>query len=619
MFMLKAGAAPAVVSALKHSNAYCRAAAASVAAGGSWTFDNETTGNAMSVICAKTEALKALREAGLVPALVEVVRAGRSGSGLGPATGVFRNIKVQMVEAGEVITLPNSEPALHACNALSLLTRTRATRDLGKSAILFRLEVSEEVAKTRGAAAALVGCLRQFEGLLQEPPMQLITNAMMTLAGHGGSSHTARQRAFCKELLDAGLPDLLPSLIRPGQIGISLLVLDTLPGIFLSVDSYYFPPTTLPPLAAALAKYIEEGPDDLGDLQTLRNKASYCLGMAMFRLHDKELRFMRLSTRCIKRVADVMGTGDERDAVEAFGIIWEQAKADRPVEVMKAALSSEAFVPGLLRVARVEHMAGEAEFQCMVMLAPMVVAACGEGHFSKAVDAGLLKVFMYYLAMPQHQKFALIMCLKLLVVPGIKEKLWEAGFARNVIRSVHSVVDLAQWLCREADAQVPGLAGEFVEAGLLEKLEKAKRKMVGQPAKQRALEDLIEVLASLDGSGSPGAGDRSPGSPGTGRVISKEELEEMHNVFAKVRLRFDYVLALALSASRGTYRGIYRGIYTPGYLRRYPGIYTPVYTRVYPYVYRGMSIYIYALYKCPHVPRWIPFPLLTVAFSYCSP
>lgn len=261
--MLRSGAVPAVMSALKHSHASCRAAAASVIAGENYVVENDV-GRSTIVVCASIASLRALQETGLVPALLDIVRAGRCDDVQGPRTGVFSNITVDVVVGDKTVTLPNHEPALHACNALAALTRTRnALKDLDPQKAVFGAFVVAELVKTRHTAAALVACLRQFQGDLAVPPGQLIEHVvafayvlapqhLRTLGLRDG-----QKRVFFEELLKAGLPDLLASLIRPGQPEVSLVMLGILLGICHAPDFDSLPSKSL---AAALVKYMEEGP-----------------------------------------------------------------------------------------------------------------------------------------------------------------------------------------------------------------------------------------------------------------------------------------------------------------------------------------------------------------------
>lgn len=200
--------------------------------------------------------------------------------------------------------------------------------------------------------------------------------------------------------MNAGLPDLLPSLIRPEQIGISSLMLETQNQI-MSGEVPCFPPESLPPLAAALAQYVEEGPD--GILQVLVDQATYCLGMVVNRLPEDQRDALQLSARCVTRMAGVMVSGDEREAVYAYTNICTQVRGARSAEVLTAALSSGGFVPGLVRLASVEHMAAEVGFQLSVVCAPSMIARwCEEPYISQAINSGLLSVLEPYLDKPKY-------------------------------------------------------------------------------------------------------------------------------------------------------------------------------------------------------------------------
>lgn len=273
--MMKAGAVPAVMSALEQANPCCRAAAASVVAGG--ILKSDVRGPCVRALFACPEAVEALLEAGLVPALMHIICSGPSDHVPPAGPGVFSNPTMEISPAKQLITLPNSEPALHACLALSLLAECEATlfSDVGwgrsKST-----HVAVEVAKTPRAAAMLVQCLRHYTGDLQVAPGQLICSVLTTLNKHGGSSHAACRHAFCKALLEAGLADLAASLIRPGKPGITEIVMSIVPETFKALGPDCIPPQCLWAIVDACARFIEEdGGDSKWD--SIRGKAAIFL------------------------------------------------------------------------------------------------------------------------------------------------------------------------------------------------------------------------------------------------------------------------------------------------------------------------------------------------------
>lgn len=108
---------------------------------------------------------------------------------------------------------------------------------------------------------------------------------------------------------------------------------------------------------------------------------------------------------------------------------------------------------------------------------------------------GVIPVLESYLGLAEFQPDALDVCALLLKVPSALAKLREAGFVPAVTRASHCAAELGRWVrnhCRTSD-----LVEEFVDAGLLGKLEEDMSRMVGQPAEQREVAALIDELARI--------------------------------------------------------------------------------------------------------------------------
>lgn len=502
--MLKAGAIPAVMSALKHSNAYCRAAAASVAMGG--TFDDGGD-KGVNIMGSSPETTRALLEAGLVPALMDIVRAGASENAPSSSPGVFSNVRVQMASGVQLITLPNFEPALHACNALGLLVvPDEALRVPFDGYGYSKAKVAAEVASTPRAAAVLVQCLRQYTGELRDVPGQLIRAVVLALAKEGGSSQATCLRAFCTGLLQAGLPDLLPSLIKPEQPNLALYMMGTMMETFEALGPDCLPPKCLPAFATACAESIAEVQDP--KCQPLREDGACCLGLALAALGIESLK-VPLSRRCIKSLASVMVSGPFPAAGHASVILVNRIDIGRTGGVLEDAMAG-GFVPGIFRVARERHrvpgpLVGGHD-RMVVCAVQWIVHSEDELYINQAVDSGLLPFLESYLSKPEFEAGVLMACTCILEVPSALAKLRTAGLAPSFVRAAHSPVELGRWVSQYCRA--PGLVTEFVDAGLLEKLDGAKSNMAGQPAKQREVAALIDELARIAGSGSRADGSR---------------------------------------------------------------------------------------------------------------
>lgn len=465
--MLAADAARNVVSALYHSDRYCRAAAAAAAAG---VFRPDI--RHAEVILGSSKPLIALLEAGLVPALLDVVGAGRIGYVQGPSAGVLSNFKVQMQGLPSTFLLPNSEPALHACNALALLTRTWKLRHDSPAqqdrdaAILLRVEVAVLVMKTPEAAAVLVRCLRQFDGEVQQAPGQVIANVLRTVYQHGDISHAACNIAFCEELQKAGLLDLMPNLIRPGAEGITTFMLESLRDILDCLTVKCLQAPALQTLAFALANYVEQSPG--GELQDLQNRATYCLSRVLARYHKIQSNELQLSERCIRNVAGAMVSGGTIQAWAACVLVVRQAKGDRLVAVVRAALSG-GFVRGALRMGQFLSHGSVApdlqddffKFFCDALI---LIAGCGEEQcITEAVDSNLFGLLKSLFGRPQCQEDILTVCAKLLESPWALIKIWEADFVSAVTQAADDKVKLGLWVSTTPAAKV--LVDDFVAAG----------------------------------------------------------------------------------------------------------------------------------------------------------
>lgn len=185
--LLQGGAAKALVAALNHDSPDCRGASAFA------TF-----------AAAHSEVLTALRAAGLIPAMMDLVRRGFAPSPSPPPSqsrpglGLLRGSKaLRQGSYGKDFEIPLADAALIACSALNYLCKSHA-------------QLAQEIAETADPATAILSCLRQSvaAGEAATVPAELLATLVAKLKG-------PCKLAICIELSAGEFPALLPSLIRP--------------------------------------------------------------------------------------------------------------------------------------------------------------------------------------------------------------------------------------------------------------------------------------------------------------------------------------------------------------------------------------------------------------------
>lgn len=156
------------------------------------------------------------------------------------------------------------------------------------------------------------------------------------------------------------------------------------------------------------------------------------------------------------------------------------------------------FVPGVLRFARERHnFLPDAQWiDKKIISAVKWVSDAGEKRYVvQAIDSGLVTFLESYLSKPEFQGDALELCASLLKVPAALAELRKAEFVPSVTLAAHSPVELGRWVTKHCRGS--GLVADFVEAGLLRKLESVKSQTAGEPAQQREVATLIDVLTCI--------------------------------------------------------------------------------------------------------------------------
>eukprot|EP00884_Botryococcus_braunii_P004389 jgi/Botrbrau1/13951/Bobra.250_1s0006.2 len=185
---LAAGVARAMVAMLNHPSPYCRSGAAII------------VGGAAKV----AEPLQVLREAELVPALMEALRQPVPPRRLPPPKhGVFTNCRFSLLEAeefGDDLGLPLEEPHLILCYALT-------------SVIEADEQTAREVAATSDSAQSILELLRTRPEKEKDSYLRLLLALLRKLIG------TPELRAFSEACVGCGstFADALARMFEPGR------------------------------------------------------------------------------------------------------------------------------------------------------------------------------------------------------------------------------------------------------------------------------------------------------------------------------------------------------------------------------------------------------------------
>lgn len=333
--LFQAGAARALVDALSHDCPECRGAAAAAVAAGATDL----------------EMLSALRDAGLVPAMMELIRRGPASSPsqsrpglalLGDTTAVIWGL------AGGELHVPWADAGPIACRSLAALCDAHP-------------DVALEIVKAARPASAILSCLRQSGGHVAAPSVGLLFRVVGGLDG-------PLELAFGQELVAEGFPDLFPSLIRPASPELAGQAICTLCFIFNTAGFDCIGHASTETIMTALEQFL--GSDSAGD-----GEAAQAAVYALYKMSSEcwppnlDLARRHLPDNAINKASRLLVTCTDRRAVAlcVLCVVMAQlkqgsyqAEANRligkPFEAGRtnalAVAVSGGFIPGVVNMVR---------------------------------------------------------------------------------------------------------------------------------------------------------------------------------------------------------------------------------------------------------------------------
>eukprot|EP00884_Botryococcus_braunii_P004386 jgi/Botrbrau1/13949/Bobra.250_1s0004.1 len=462
---LAAGAAPALVAALAHPSPYCRSAAAFV------------SGNTAS---ASPEVRSALQQAGLVPALVRVLREGPpQDCPQPPSKGVFTAWDSALPDLSRETSLPPwADPHCFAWATLfSLSDKKGIAEEIGAEEdfpAIWARSVKQQLPTAKNAVAVL-------------------EKVVATLAAG------PRMPAFTASLMSEGFPEIIASLIRPDDVGEPRLACKVV-GMIAEWTK-----ENSKPVASALVRYIEASGNVAMRLATLalsrismlfesdpERFVEFTLGDNPVKMVESLSRFM-LSCACLEDSASHL-------LLLAY-LQWGDST------LLPAAVDA-GFIPGILRVmreARTKEVGKDPTFLEMIWNVLSLIVDFGEPRYVKqALRCGLLE--QVKITIPDAASVHRIHAIG--VVKGLlryregleqmrRERIWPNMLINAADSSDVSFLLRYTQTILEVNESDHHLAAELLAMGALERLQRDRDRDTWDLEWKRQLKSRIKTLEDL--------------------------------------------------------------------------------------------------------------------------
>lgn len=328
--LLKAGVAGALVAALSHESLDCCSAAAFV-----------------TLLTEDKALLAALRMAGLVPALMTLMRGGSASSSKGgkakgrapsassPSRRSFgllggrrANVGSMLGPSRESTDEPEVDAAFIACNSLRFLIKVHP-------------QVTREIAATPRPVGAIMSCLRQYKG---EAAVGFADLLHTMLLHHKDGPYKVPLR---KELLDEGFPSLVPSLVSPDELDLAVHSISSLFAMFESLGYASLNLATAEAIMASFEQFLDSDVASQGEAAEL---AVLLLNQMALQCYPPKLELSRrhLPSNAIRNAARLLNSGKQgTGALGALPLVMTQIKQDpRSFQAEAAGRAEKVHTPG---------------------------------------------------------------------------------------------------------------------------------------------------------------------------------------------------------------------------------------------------------------------------------